>query len=96
MNKAVRLYSDVTATLQKKIIEDLSTSHATTVVLQQDQRNIDVDRVACKKKKLNVCINKVPESLKKSSKEQGNDNLNFCIESLEMDEQDISSYYRAG
>ena len=89
MDKAVRLYSDVTATSQKKIIEDLSTSHATTVVLQQVQRNIDVDSMAREKKKLNVCINKVPESTKKSSKEQGNDNRNFCIESLEMDEQDI-------
>ena len=96
VDKAVKSYADITASSQKKVIEEISFAQASKDVVQQVVRQLDVDQVERKKKKLNVCVNKVPESTKKSPRDREKDDYQYCIDSLEIDARDIVSCHRAG
>jgi hypothetical protein len=96
VNKAVRLYSEITATSQKKVIDEASLAQSSKIVVQQVARHIDEDRVERDRKRLNVCVMKVPESSKRVAKDREDADYAYCVETLGIDPECIVSCHRAG
>ncbi|KAL5252522.1 hypothetical protein ACHWQZ_G015336 [Mnemiopsis leidyi] len=96
VNKAVHLYSEVTAKSQKKVIEDLSTAQASENVISKVQTKMHTDAYERNLRKLNLCVVKVPESNKATSKQRQEDDAKFCLETLKIEKRDFISCHRAG
>ena len=96
VNKAVHLYSEVTAKSQKKVIEDLSTAQASENVISKVQTKMHTDAYERNLRKLNLCVLKVPESKKATSKQRQEDDAKFCLETLKIEKKDFISCHRAG
>ena len=95
-SKAVRTYADITATNQKKVIEELSAVQTTKEVVHQVHRELGVEKIEREKRKLNLCVMKVPESEKTVPKERQEDDMKFCHEVLGIPKKSIESCHRAG
>ncbi|KAL5258396.1 hypothetical protein ACHWQZ_G009035 [Mnemiopsis leidyi] len=96
VNKAVHLYSEVTAKSQKKVIEDLSTAKASENVISKVQTKMHTDAYERNLRKHNLCVLRVPESKKATSKERQEEDAKFCLESLKIEKKDFISCHRAG
>ncbi|KAL5254378.1 hypothetical protein ACHWQZ_G013980 [Mnemiopsis leidyi] len=96
VNKAVHLYSEVTAKSQKKVIEDLSTAQASENVISKVQTKMHTDAYERNLRKLNLCVLKVPESKKDTSKQRQEEDAKFCLETLKIEKKDFISCHRAG
>ncbi|KAL5261830.1 hypothetical protein ACHWQZ_G007511 [Mnemiopsis leidyi] len=96
VNKAVHLYSEVTAKSQKKVIEDLSTAQASENVISKVQTKMHTDAYERNLRKHNLCVLKVPESKKATSKERQEEDAKFCLETLKIEKKDFISCHRAG
>ncbi|KAL5250782.1 hypothetical protein ACHWQZ_G016501 [Mnemiopsis leidyi] len=87
VNKAVHLYSEVTAKSQKKVIEDLSTAQASENVISKVQTKMHTDAYERNLRKLNLCVLKVPESKKDTSKQRQEGDAKFCLETLKIEKK---------
>ncbi|KAL5272067.1 hypothetical protein ACHWQZ_G000318 [Mnemiopsis leidyi] len=96
VKEAVHLYSEVTAKSQKKVIEDLSTAQASENVISKVQTKMHTDAFERNQRKLNLCVLKVPESKKDTSKQRQEDDAKFCLETLKIEKRDFISCHRAG
>ena len=96
VDKAVRLYSDVTAKSQKKVLDDMSREQASETVISKVQMNMHTDTFERNKRKLNLCVLKVPESKKSNSKQRQEDDTKFCKETLKIKDDDMISCHRSG
>ncbi|KAL5269187.1 hypothetical protein ACHWQZ_G002870 [Mnemiopsis leidyi] len=96
VKEAVHLYSEVTAKSQKKVIEDLSTAQASENVISKVQTKMHTDAFERNLRKLNLCVLKVPESNKATSKQRQEDDAKFCLETLKIEKKDFISCHRAG
>ncbi|KAL5264174.1 hypothetical protein ACHWQZ_G005303 [Mnemiopsis leidyi] len=96
VKEAVHLYSEVTAKSQKKVIEDLSTAQASENVISKVQTKMHTDAFERNQRKLNLCVLKVPESKKDTSKQRQEDDAKFCLETLKIKKRDFISCHRAG
>ena len=96
VNKAVKLYSEITASSQKKVIDEASLAKSSKKVVEEVARHIDANHIERDRRRLNVCVMKVPESSKSVSKERENADYNYCIDTLKIDPEDIVSCHRAG
>ena len=95
-NKAVKSYAEVTATSQKKVIEEMSIAQASKTVVEEVARKMDVDKIEREKRKFNVCVMGVPDSTREEAKHRNGDDYRFCINTLEIAKGDIAKCYRAG
>ena len=96
VDKAVRLYSDVTAKSQKKVLDDMSREQASETVISKVQMKMHTDTFERNKRKLNLCVLKVPESKKSNSKQRQEDDTKFCKETLKIKDDDMISCHRSG
>ena len=81
-SKAVKTYAEITTSNQKKVIEELSSVQATKDVVHQVHRELGVEKIEREKRKLNLCVMKVPESEKTAPKERQEDDVKFCHDTL--------------
>ncbi|KAL5256504.1 hypothetical protein ACHWQZ_G011673 [Mnemiopsis leidyi] len=87
---------EVTAKSQKKVIEDLSTAQASENVISKVQTKMHTDAYELNLRKLNLCVLKVPESKKDTSKQRQEEDAKFCLETLKIEKKDFISCHRAG
>ncbi|KAL5262055.1 hypothetical protein ACHWQZ_G007680 [Mnemiopsis leidyi] len=80
----------------KKVIEDLSTAQASENVISKVQTKMHTDSYEHNLRKLNLCVVKVPESNKATSKQRQEDDAKFCLETLKIEKRDFISCHRAG
>ncbi|KAL5267760.1 hypothetical protein ACHWQZ_G004715 [Mnemiopsis leidyi] len=81
---------------KKKVIEDLSTAQASENVISKVQTKMHTDAYECNLRKLNLCVVKVPESNKATSKQRQENDAKFCLETLKIEKRDFISCHRAG
>ena len=94
--KAIKSYSDATASSQKKVLNEMSVVQSSKTVVEKVTQKLDNDKVEREKRKLNVCIMGIKESCKDTAKLRNNEDYSFCVEKLGINEEDISSCFRAG
>ena len=95
-SKAVKSYADITATSQKKVIDELSAAQSTKEIVQQIHREFGVEKIEREKRKFNLCVMKAPESKKTVPKERQEDDMKFCHETLGIPKDVIDTCFRAG
>ena len=95
-SKAVKSYADITATSQKKVIDELSAAQSTKEIVQQIHRESGVEKIEREKRKFNLCVMKAPESKKTVPKERQEDDMKFCHETLGIPKDVIDTCFRAG
>ena len=88
--------ADITSSNQKKVIEELSSVQATKDVVHQVHRELGVEKIEREKRKLNLCVMKVPESEKTVPKERQEDDVKLCHEALGIPKKSIENCHRAG
>ena len=95
--RAVKSYADITASSQKKVIKELSAVQTTKEVVKEVTSQLGVEMIEREKRKLNLCVMKVPESTKSGPKDrQDDDKSTFCVKTLGIPKEDIESCHRAG
>ena len=95
-SKAVKSYADITATSQKKVLDEMSLLQASKNVVEEVSRKMNTDKVERENRKFNVCVLKVPESTRKDPKHRQGDDFKFCKETLKIDKKDMVVCHRAG
>ena len=96
VDKAIFLYSEVTAKTQKKVLDDMSREQASKTVISEVQLKMNTDTFERNKCKLNQCVLKVPESKKYNSKQRQEEDTKFCKETLKIKNGDMISCHRSG
>ena len=96
VDKAVHLYSEITAKTQKKVLDELSREQASETVISEVQMKMHTDTFERNKRKLNLCVLKVPESKMTNSKQRQEDDTKFCRETLKIKKDDMISCHRSG
>jgi len=86
----------VTAQTQKKVLDDMSREQASETVISEVQMKMHTDTFERNKRKLNLCVLKVPESKKTTSKQRQEDDSKFCRETLKIKKDDMISCHRSG
>ena len=94
--KAVKSYADITATSQKKVIDELSAVQTTKEVVKEVTSQLGVESIEREKRRLNLCVMKAPESTKNGAKDRQDDDTTFCVTTLGIPKEDIESCHRAG
>ena len=94
--KAIKSYADITATSQKKVLDEMSLAQASQTVVEEVSVRINTDKIERDNRKLNLCVLKVPESLGASAKQRQGDDFKFCRETLRIHKDDMVSCHRAG
>ena len=69
---------------------------STKTVVQDVARQMDGDRLERRRRRLNCCVLRVPESNAKTAKLREDADLKFCVETLDISKSDITSVHRAG
>ena len=95
-DKAVKSYAEATAASQKQVLDEMSVAQASKNVVEEVTRKMDNDNVEREKRRLNICVIDIPESVKEEAKHRNGDDLIFCSEKLGINKEDIVSCYRAG
>jgi hypothetical protein len=93
---AVKTYAKAAAVTQKKVLDEMSLAQASKKVVEEVVHKMDVDKIEREKRLRNVVVNKVPESKDTDSKRRNEEDLKFCVETLEIPTNDIETCYRAG
>ena len=96
VNQAFQSWADVTASSQKKVIEEMSLEQASQSVVTKVQTRMHTDTYERNLRKLNLCVLNVPESKKANSKLRQEEDSNFCKETLKIEKSDFISCHRAG
>ncbi|KAL5267472.1 hypothetical protein ACHWQZ_G004489 [Mnemiopsis leidyi] len=82
--------------VEESDLEDLSTAQASENVISKVQTKMHTDAYERNLRKLNLCVVKVPESNKATSKQRQEDDAKFCLETLKIEKRDFISCHRAG
>ena len=93
---AIKTYADVTATSQKKVLDEMSAIQASKSVVEEVTRKMDNDKIEREKRKSNVCVLGIKESTEDSAQLRNEQDLNVCVEQLGIKREDIDSCFRAG
>ena len=94
--EAIKTYADVTASSQKKVLDEMSAVQASKTVIEKVTRKIDSDNIEREKKKSNVCVLGIKESTADSADLRNQEDRQFCVGELGITDGDIESCYRAG
>ena len=95
-SKAIKTYSEATASSQKKVLDEMSAIQASKSVIEEVTRKLDTDKVEREKRRSNVCVLGIKESTRDSANLRNGDDYRFCVEELGIERKDIDSCFRAG
>ena len=95
-SEAIKTYADAASASQKKVLDEMSAVQASKTVVDEVTRRIDSDKIEREKRKPNVCVLGIKESVKESAQLRNEDDMEFCVEKLGIEKEDIDSCYRAG
>ena len=74
----------------------MSREQASESVISEVKMKMNTDTFERNKRKLNLCVLKVPESKKPNSKQRQEDNTKFCRETLKIKKDDMISCHQSG